>query len=209
MLCGHSTRAFQLQLGGGANGKSTYNRIIELVLGDYAGSVSQGAVVSGKNMQLNPNSFGDAFIPLQGKMRSIIPEVKGIISSTLKLMTGEDSVSASAKYLSVQTVQITSSFVMTANELPELTEVEPYRDRMYVIPFEQDFSKNPILNHAKEFCSEEQNRKQVLRWMIVGHRKQKEIGGQPQKPKSWEISTNDYLSGSDTAGGFVEENDRV
>ena len=204
MLCGHSTRAFQLQLGGGANGKSTYNRILELVLGDYAGSVGQGAVVSGKNMLLNPNSIGDALIPLQGKMRSVIPEVKGTVSSMLKLLTGEDSVSASAKYLSVQTVKITSSFVMTANVLPELTEVEPYRDRVYVIPFEQKFGDNPNLNHAKEFCSEE-NMKQALRWLIIGHRKQKELGGQPKKPESWKIRTEEYLSGSDTAGGFVEE----
>ena len=202
MLCGHSTRAFQIQIGSGANGKSTYNRIIEKALGSYAGSVGQGPIVSGPNMQLNPNSIGDALIPLQGKMRSVIPEAKGGISSMLKLLTGESSVSASAKYQAVQDVQITTSIVLTCNELPELSEVEPYRDRVYVIPFEQEFRENPNQNLVKEFSTIERQR-QVLRWIINGRKNKPE--GQPGKPESWKVSTEGYLSRSDTAGAFVSE----
>ena len=206
MLCGHSTRAFQLQLGSsGGNGKTSYNQITGNALGSYAGSVSHGAVV-GKNMQINPNTIGDTLIPLQGRMRSVILEAEGCISSVLKLLTGESSVSAPAKYQAVQDVKITTSIVLTANELPELSEVEPYRDRIFVVPFEQDFRNKPSLNLnlVDEFSTDERQ-KQVLRWLINGRRKQKKMGGPPKKPESWEIRTEGYLSGSDTAGGFVSE----
>lgn len=128
-----------LLLGEGSNGKSTFSKLLRVILGDH--NVSS---LSLRDLDPRVNRF--AVAELVDKLANIASEpAKGLFDPTLfKQITGEDPVLVERKYKDPYTTTIYAKMIFTANELPRVTEdTYAFWRRWIVVEFPNRFQPDP------------------------------------------------------------------
>ena len=128
-----------LLLGEGSNGKTTFSKLLSVILGDH--NVSS---LSLRDLDPRVNRF--AVAELVDKLANIASEpAKGLFDPTLfKQITGEDPVLVERKYRDPYTTTIYAKMVFTANELPRVTEdTYAFWRRWIVVEFPNRFQLDP------------------------------------------------------------------
>ena len=139
-----------LLIGEGGNGKSTFCRLLRVILGDH--NVSS---VSLRDLDPRVNRF--AVAELVNKLANIASEpARGLFDPTLfKQITGEDTVLVERKYKDPYTTTIYAKMIFTANELPRVTEdTYAFWRRWIVVEFPNRFQPDPTF-FEKTFTEDE------------------------------------------------------
>lgn len=197
--------------GTGSNGKSTLLNVLQLVLGDgYCNAAPQGLLME-KKTDSHPTELADLF----GKRLVIAQETNQgsrLAESTVKQLTGGDTISARRMREDFWTFKPTHKLVLATNHKPRIkgTDHAIWR-RLVLIPFEQRF-----WNPAKGESGPEHLRQNkdllmklaaeaegILAWMVRGCLDWQQSG--LQIPDSVRTATAAYRSEEDTVGRFVSE----
>ncbi len=128
-----------LLIGEGSNGKSTFTKLLRVILGD-----PNVASLSLRDLDPRVNRF--AVAELVDKLANIASEpAKGLFDPTLfKQITGEDPVLVERKYKDPYTTTIYAKMIFTANELPRVTEdTYAFWRRWIVVEFPNRFQPYP------------------------------------------------------------------
>ena len=125
-------------VGSGANGKSTYLRLIETIIG-------QKNKASMSLQDITEYKFAPA--QLYRKLANIFPDLpKTILRNTgiFKALTGEDTITAHRKFRDPVEFTNYAKLLFSANELPEVHDTsEAFWRRWIVIEFPNKFAPNP------------------------------------------------------------------
>lgn len=186
--------------GDGSNGKSTFLKIIGYVLGDHAHNLPFSAFEVNRGSGI-PNDIA----PLAGK-RFITAletsETKQLNEARIKLLTGEDPVSARFLYGEYFTFRPVGKFWLSFNHKPSVVDdSHGFWRRIWMVPFTQTFSdrtKDPFLE--SKLRAEAPG---ILAWAIRGCLEWQRIG--LPRPSAVERATREYRTENDIVGEFVEE----
>jgi P4 family phage/plasmid primase-like protien len=166
---GHNPdQIFVIMQGRGDNGKSLLLNIIELMLGNYATSLPLATVVD-----TGRETVGDDLMSLVGYRTFIARELKKeqkLHAAKLKLITGNDTVSARRLYGHPETIRVRGVPIIGTNEIPQITDSSNglWR-RMRLMPFTyiaEDAKKDPdlIIKLMPELPG-------ILNWSLKGFNK--------------------------------------
>lgn len=127
-------------VGEGSNGKSTYLRLVEKILG-------KENTVSISLQELTDESNRFAIASLHNKLANIYPDLPNKpLGSTgrFKILTGEDMISADRKFRDRITFVNYAKLLFSANQLPPVTDMTTaFWRRWLVIEFPNQFPPNP------------------------------------------------------------------
>jgi putative DNA primase/helicase len=130
-------RAFML-VGDGANGKSTYLRLLKEILGT--------SNVTGQSLQ-DLCLYRFASVELYHKLANIFQDLPAkpiLYTGYFKILTGEDWFSAQRKFKDSWYMKNYAKLIFSANELPEVTDhSEAFWRRWIVVEFPNKFPDNP------------------------------------------------------------------
>jgi len=153
-------------VGDGRNGKSTYYNSLQLVLGDYAGTISS------KVLTTERQNRGAEKATLRGKRFIVsgeLEEGQKLSSATLKDLVSTDAMRIERKYKDPEDVQPTHSITLFSNFLPRVgsTDSGTWR-RLLVIPFnaEMPAGNDEIPNYAEYLADHAGGA--ILKWIIEG-----------------------------------------
>jgi putative DNA primase/helicase len=197
----NSAQKFPILIGEGANGKSVFTKVIENLLGDNISNNSLEQLTGGdKKFNL---------INLNNKLANICGDIDGNYinkPSTIRLITGEDSITANRKFKSSVTFEATARLMFTTNDLPKTNDKNySWYRRFEIIRFPNRFTPedsnfDPKL---KEKLFEELPG--VLNWAIEGLKIFKE-NNKFTISTNMQLEKNRYMKSNDTILNFIDEN---
>jgi P4 family phage/plasmid primase-like protien len=137
-LCGQQIENLFIATGAGGNGKSLLNSLMMKAVGSYGykipSSLLMAPIKDGGNPQV-ANLHKKRFVLGQEPDKS-----KAICSSTMKELTGDDSINTRKLYSGECSIKLNLSLFIEANELPKMDEVnDAIIRRVRVIPFTSKF----------------------------------------------------------------------
>lgn len=188
-----------LFIGEGANGKSTFLRLLRQFLG--------GSNCVGISLQaFSANRFATA--RLYGKLANIYPDLpatKLIDSSFLKALTGGDAITAEDKYQKSFEFVNRSKQLFSANKPPVIEDdtMALWR-RMIIIDFPYTFTGKKADQGLLQKLTTPDELSGLLNLAIEGLKRLREEGDFTYAP-SWKKTMEKYAHLSDPVGIFVEE----
>jgi putative DNA primase/helicase len=144
----NSEKLVYVWLGGTDSGKSTCEKLIEMILGEYCGVVP-GTIITSK--RASPQSATPVVTYMKGKRVLFIqePEERKINSSQLKIMAGNDKQYTRQIYERSSNMEVGAITVIAANGHMDLTKCdEAAMSRLIVIPFESVFITSRMSHKA-------------------------------------------------------------
>ena len=187
--------------GGGANGKTTFLKVWQALLGDYARPCSHRLFVIGR-----AEDHLTALAGLAGTRLASIPEVPTGArwdEEALKQMSGGDKLTA--RFMRQDYFDFTPQFlpVVVGNNAPTTRDVgESMRRRLHVIPFTESFDKAQAIPDLAERLIEEEL-PAIMKWAIDGHIAYMAQGlAMPAKVAN---ETAKYFETNDHVGQFLSE----
>jgi len=127
--------------GSGANGKTTWVKCIQNILGEYASQVPVESLSYTKS-----NAIDDNLARAKGSRLTVTSEIKKgtkLNEPLIKQLTGGDRIVARAMHKGSLEYEPTSKFIMVANDPPEITGSDPaMARRVLIIPFNQVIHSN-------------------------------------------------------------------
>jgi hypothetical protein len=166
--------------GDGANGKSTYLRLLKVILGEHN--------VTGHSLQ-ELCTYRFAAAELYHKLANIYPDLppKGIPDMGMfKALTGEDWISAPRKFKDALYMKNYAKLIFSANETPDVND-QSYANwrRWVVIEFPNRFPNNPRFfeENFKPDLIERIIVLGLLAFWLVWHRKSFSVKGSAQEFK--------------------------
>lgn len=189
--------------GGGRNGKGVIAETVRYALGDYAITASNSMLVASR---YGGSSAGEkaSLMRLRGSRFAIMSELeKGaqLAESTMKQLTGGDSIEAKLMGQNPVEFEPSHSFFMLTNDLPK---VDPTADavwaRMRVVPFDVSFvgREDPNLKEDLKLAADA-----VIAWAVAGlFAYQTEGLNAPAKVMA---STESYRAENDDVKQFISE----
>ena len=127
--------------GSGANGKTTWVKCIQNILGEYASQVPVESLSYTKS-----NAIDDNLARIKGSRLTVTSEIKKgtrLNEPLIKQLTGGDRIAARAMHKGSLEYDPTSKFIMIANDLPEITGSDPAMvRRVRIILFNQVIHSN-------------------------------------------------------------------
>jgi putative DNA primase/helicase len=199
-LTGHvSEQCLFILVGTGANGKSTFLKVLQRLLGDYAGTVPMQTL-----MQQRHGTQTNDLAHLVGKRFVVASEGEPgqrLAESKIKLMTGGDRIACRALYQNLFEFDPQFKLWLATNDLPEITgTTEAIWRRIRVIEFpvtippaEQDKGL------AERLIAELPG---ILQWALHGLSEWRKAGLAP--PECVLQSTKTYRHDNDTVGQWIE-----
>jgi putative DNA primase/helicase len=195
-------RAMAVLHGVGKNGKSTLVELFQDLLGDYSGVANPNTIMQQKN--------GDATVQYQlAELTGVrfvgISETKRDVKleeSTVKQITGNDTISARSPYGKPFGYRPQFKIWMSTNHKPEIPDgSEAIWDRMVLIPFNQRFEGAKADEDLPEKLREELPG--VLAWAVMGcvERYQHGLGTSAAVDRA----TSSYRSETDPLERFLNE----
>lgn len=186
--------------GSGANGKSTFLRVVRAVLGDYAHNVAFSTLElsarSGIPHDL-ANLVGRRFISA-----SETSELARLNEARIKALTGEDPLTARRLYESEFTFQPVGKFWLSVNHRPQVRDDSVgYWRRIREIPFTQCFRDDQCDPHL--FATLQGEAAGILAWAVRGCLAWQREGLGP--PEVVQQATAEYQRESDPVVGFLED----
>lgn len=141
-LTAHAEQAIFALYGSGRNGKGSYIRVIQGILGSMA--------VMLRPRELAESKFADdankrTLSTLEGARLVCVQEAKtdNLDFPLLKVLSGGDSVSAAAMRENARQIKPTWKLFLTTNEQPVFPADAAFRGRVHLVPFCADFSEAP------------------------------------------------------------------
>jgi putative DNA primase/helicase len=186
--------------GTGANGKSVFLSTVSAVLGDYAKTAPATSFIASTTEQHPTDLAG-----LRGaRLVTAIETEDGArwAESKIKSLTGGDKVSA--RFMRCDFFEFVPEFklVIAGNHKPGLRSVdEAIRRRLHLVPFTITIPENERDPGLAEKLRAEYPA--ILRWAIEGCLAWQREGLKP--PTAVRDATDDYLSGEDAIGRWIEE----
>lgn len=184
--------------GSGGNGKGTFLGAVGAILGDYA-TVASADVFLASNQQRHSTELAALMGARLVHAQEIDPSRKWD-EAKVKSLTGGDKISA--RFMRQDNFEFLPQFtlVIAGNTKPEITNVDDaMRRRMHLIPFETKPAKKDV--DLPDKLKEEYPA--ILAWVVEGARLWLEQGLNP--PAAVLRATEDYLSGEDALGRWIEE----
>ena len=203
MLVGNPEHRTHLLYGDGSTGKSTFLKVVQTALGDYAGTARASLFTSEKD------SHPAELLPFIDKRLIILPELpKGALrSDILKTVTGGDSISVRGMRQNPRTETPTATLFFSCNELPSIRMVdEAIKRRLLVWPFDHKPDKIDVqLGHKLVNAS---NLPGVLAWLVDGLRQVLKLRASDTSlpiPAKVKKATEDYFDEVDHVGVWRDE----
>ena len=204
-MCGYSltgdTReeCFALLYGTGRNGKGTFLKTIQAVLGDYAGTADFSAFVSARD-----NGPRDDVANMQGRRFIAAQESRegaAMAESLIKMLTGGDRVRARRLYENSFEFSPTFKLWLATNHRPAIRGTDPaIWSRIKLVPFEVSFEGKEDKTLKQELLTELPG---ILAWCVRGCLRWLKEG--LKFPESVLRATAEYRSESDQVGRFLSE----
>ena len=193
---------FLNMIGSGCNGKSVLMTVIRQVFGTYAVTIPHTVVVD-----IGRNGPRPDLVMLRGPRLGVINEIPpGRMSGDIKIITGDDPITADEKFKNPVTFKPVIKLVLVSNHQLEIRNVdEAYRRRLKKIPFDYRVPSEKIDPSLANTLIEETP--QILNWLIqeaVEYLKNPGIKGFPHS-ETIEKASAEYLSDEDTIGRFLAE----
>jgi putative DNA primase/helicase len=194
-----SEQCLFILIGTGANGKSTFLRVLQHLLGDYAGTISmQGLMVQRYGSQTNDLAHlcGKRFVVASEGERA-----QSLAESKIKLMTGGDRIACRPLYKDFFEYIPEFKLWLATNDLPTISGTdEAIWRRIRVIEFPITIlPEQQDKRLADRLISELPG---ILQWAIQGLIEWRKIGLSP--PECVSQSTKNYRNDNDTIGQWKE-----
>lgn len=185
------------------NGKSTILETTSYLMGDgYSVSVAPSTFIERNVQGANPEllAIKGARLMFCGELRA-----DAMLNDTLlKMITGNDTLSARALYGDVETFKCTAKLIANTNGLPPLRNNDLIKSgRVYIIPFNRHFKQEERIKNLKERLREPQELSGILNWLLNGLKEYQKIGLAP--PESVINIINQYQHDNDKIQLFFEE----
>jgi len=169
---GNELRIIFFVYGPSNTGKSTYLEALRGVMGDYAHVMSSRTLIRGGWMADGSANTPD-IAALKGKrlvISSEMPEHVKLEEERLKLLTGDDTITAMAKYEKPIVFKPEATMWLAMNDLPTFTyEDVAIRNRIKVVPFTRVCPTEEINPDLKEtFKTDDFEREMILAWLLEG-----------------------------------------
>jgi putative DNA primase/helicase len=188
--------------GVGANGKSTFIRTLQEILGDYAMTTpGETFLIDGYS-----KSVRNDLARLQGARLIVVSEIeedKRLAESLVKQYSGGDVIVARFLYKEYFEYKPTGKIFIITNKKPTIrgTEYAIWR-RILLIPFEVIIPpEEQIKDYYEKFLKPELNG--IFKWMVEGYKKYIKQGLNP--PEKVKLATEQYKTEMDVVGRFIEE----
>lgn len=196
-----SERLIFILFGSGANGKSTFIRVITDLLGEYSANINPNALFR-HSAGVGPLS---AIAGLRGArfITSIEPEEgKKLNESLIKSITGNDWISARYLYGNYFTLQIEGKLFLVTNYKPIIKETLPaIWDRVRLIPFDVTIPADKRDKGLYERLKQELSG--ILNWALEGCLAWQSEG--LETPKAIREATEAYRIDMDPIAGFIRD----
>jgi len=162
--------------GTGANGKTTFLKVLKGVLGDYAKVVSSDILLpQSRRRSVHPEVFADLYRLRMAVIEEWL-EKSPLASDALKISSTTNEISARHLYKKRFTFTPTHKLFISTNHLPKLEDMTEgaYR-RILILPFRYFV---PADKRVKDLAEKilEKERNGVLNWMLDGLRRYYEVG---------------------------------
>ena len=165
MLIGNPGHRTHILYGDGATGKSTFLKVVQTAMGDYAGTARASLFVSEKDMHTAE------LLPFVNKRLVTLPELPAgaLRSDLLKAVSSGDSISVREMYRNPRTETPQATLFFSTNQLPSIEMVdEAIRRRLMIWPFDKKPDKLDVqLTHKLVSPS---NLPGVVTWLCDGLR---------------------------------------
>jgi putative DNA primase/helicase len=192
-------RALFIEFGPRFNGKSTANKAIQRVLGDFAYSAPIRVVMRSKQSEI-PNEIA----ALARKRFVVVSETadgQRLDESRVKMLTGNDRIPARALYREWFEFEPEYKLVLYTNFRPRVDGSDgAVWDRIRLVPFTVSFEHGEDKNLGAKLASEAEG---VLAWLVEGCLEWQDSG--LGTCDAVELATREYRAESDTIGRFVDE----
>lgn len=189
-----------LLYGSGANGKSTFLKVLQTILGDYAVKVDSELLIR-KPAGGHTTSVTD----LKGARLAITIEVQEgrcFAEVSVKELTGGDSITARRMRQDNMTFEPTHKIILATNHKPVIHETtHAIWRRIDLIPFSYVFAEKERIKDYHDKLLEEKDG--VLQWIFQGYLEwQKQGLGEPPEVIA---ATKDYRTDMDILGDFLAD----
>ena len=188
--------------GGGRNCKSTFFNALNLVLGDYGGSIDI------KTLTTDRSNKGASLATLRGKRLVVTGELEEhqrLSIATLKQVASTDLLTIEEKYKQPETVRQSHTLVLFTNYLPRVgsTDDGTWR-RLLVIPFNAVIpTSSSVQNYAEVLAGEAGGA--ILSWAIEGAVNFVRNGFKLDIPDVVAMATEEYRQREDWLTNFITE----
>jgi len=194
---------FFVLYGNGRNGKSTFVKRINYILGDYA-SNSQSSLLTEKKMS-SSNAASSDVARLRGSRFVTVSESSrgnSFDEEQIKALTGGEKISARFMYKEPFDFDPTFKIWFSTNHRPDISGTDDgIWSRVKEIPFNRFFGPNEADRYLDEKLEAEHEG--IFAWMVEGYRNWQKNGlGTEQTVTS---STETHKDDSDVLGTFFEE----
>lgn len=190
--------------GSGRNGKGVLAEALSNALGDYAISASNDLLVASRHGGKSAGELAQ-MMQLRGARWAVMSELERgakLAESTMKQLTGGDTINAKSMGQNPVNFAPSHSFFMLTNDLPEVDpRAQAVWARMRVVPFEVSFEgrEDTRLPEDLEACLEA-----ILAWAVAGlERYQAE--GRLFAPAKVKATTEGYRASNDSLAHFIAD----
>ena len=187
--------------GSGANGKTTFIKAIQGIMGNYAIKTDSELLIA-KPAGAHSTDRAD----LKGCRLAItieIQEGRHMAEAMVKELTGSDSITARKLYENNQTFEPTHKIILAANHKPVVsdTTIALWR-RIDLIPFNYRFTDEERVKDYHEILLDEE-RDGIFMWALEGCREWQKIG--LMEPPEVLVATKEYKTESDILEDFIAD----
>lgn len=194
-----SEQVFFLLHGKGANGKTTFLTVMELILGDYAYHAEPDLLTPKDGA--HPTGVAD----LHGRRFVVASETregKKLDERTVKALTGQDTITARRLYQDFFEFRPTHKILFAVNHKPNITDdSHAMWRRVLLVPWDMTVEAHLQVKDLAERIVRHEG-PGILAWAVEGAMKWRESG--LMVPDSVRIKTSEYRSGEDSIGEFIE-----
>ena len=193
-------------VGAGANGKTTFLRVLQDLLGDYARSVPTDLLIGDENK----GGATPERMALMGSRMAVCQETaegKALSAANVKQITSRDKISARGLYQDASEFEPTHKLFLGTNHKPRVRSAdEGTWRRLFLVPFTvtiPESERNPHL--LEELRAEHAG---ILSWAVRGSVAWQVAGGGRlglAAPESVLRATNHYRAAEDVLGPFLED----
>jgi putative DNA primase/helicase len=187
--------------GSGANGKTTFIKTKQGIMGNYAIKTDSELLIS-KPAGAHSTDRAD----LKGCRLAITVEIqegRHLAEAIVKELTGGDSITARKLYENNQTFEPTHKIILAANHKPLIYETtNALWRRIDLIPFNYFFSEDERVKDYHDVLLNEE-RDGIFRWALEGCLEWRKIG--LKEPPEVLAATKDYKTESDILEDFIAD----
>jgi P4 family phage/plasmid primase-like protien len=190
-------------IGIGGSGKGTFVEPLQKLLGDYCVPIPIGMLLESTDEDRRLNYIAK----LRGARLAICNEgskMRRLDSRGIKMLTGGGWIAGRRLGYQPINFKATHKIVVLANDNPVLELDDAMRQRVHVVPFNQNFrGQEREEKGLREFFAEQEQLQGIFAWMLEGCLAYQREGLKP--PASVTTTTEQYFKDADTFEQFLQD----